>query len=302
MRISVASTDDAPRVAAMVRASFDDRLSTVAGWRYRMANTKPEDLNEYWRAEHDGELVGWAFGGRDSFAPAGTMGYAGIVVHPSFRRQGAGSALWDVLSAHLDEIGVPRIVAHSRADTYSKAFAAARGFTLEATDTTSAIDPRALGDPPAPPDGIAIAPMAAFLDDPEPVFVSDRESAQDEPGPSDFSGVTFESWRRLIWDMPDCDHELSVVALAGDAVAGTSFLYTDRETGRAMNAGTGVISDFRGRGLGLLMKQHSLALAAAAGITRVITQNDDANAPMLAINAKLGYKPLSSGHAWVLER
>jgi GNAT superfamily N-acetyltransferase len=230
------------------------------------------------------------------------MGYAGIVVHPSFRRLGLGSALWDVLSAHLDEIGVPRIVAHSRSDPGSKGFAAARGFTLEATDTTSAVDPRTLGDPPAPPDGIAIAPMAAFLDDPEPIFVSDRESAQDEPGPSDFSGVTYESWRRLIWDMPDCDQELSVVALAGDAVAGTSFLYTDRETGRAMNAGTGVVRDFRGRGLGLLMKQHSLALAAAAGIAEVITQNDDTNAPMLAINAKLGYKPLASGHAWVLER
>ena len=50
------------------------------------------------------------------------------------------------------------------------------------------------------------------------------------------------------------------------------------------------------------MKQHSLARAAASGITKVITQNDDTNAPMLAINAKLGYEPLSSGHAWVLER
>ena len=50
------------------------------------------------------------------------------------------------------------------------------------------------------------------------------------------------------------------------------------------------------------MKQHSLALAAAAGITRVITMNDETNAPMLAINAKLGYQPLSSGHSWVLER
>ena len=59
---------------------------------------------------------------------------------------------------------------------------------------------------------------------------------------------------------------------------------------------------FRGRGLGLLMKRHSLALAAAAGITRVITQNDETNAPMLAINAKLGYQPLSSGHSWVRER
>ena len=77
--------------------------------------------------------------------------------------------------------------------------------------------------------------------------------------------MTYETWRRLIWDHPDCDHELSVVALADGAVVGTTFLYTDRETGRAANAGTGVIRDFRGRGLGLLMKQHSLAGRRGAG-------------------------------------
>jgi predicted acetyltransferase len=74
------------------------------------------------------------------------------------------------------------------------------------------------------------------------------------------------------------------------------------QSGRAANVGTGVIREFRGKGLGLLMKQHSLTRAATAGITRVITANDDTNAPMLAINAHLGYEPLSVGHAWVLER
>ena len=49
------------------------------------------------------------------------------------------------------------------------------------------------------------------------------------------------------------------------------------------------------------MKHHSLAAAAAVGITRVVTQNDDTNAPMLAINRRLGYGQLSTGHAWVLE-
>ena len=132
--------------------------------------------------------------------------------------------------------------------------------------------------------------MAAHAEDPTPVFEADKESALDEPGPSDFSGVTYESWRRLIWEYPDCDHELSVVAEVDGVVVGTSFLYSDRETGRAMNAGTGVVRAFRGRGLGLLMKRHSLALAAAAGITKVITQNDETNAPMLAINAELGYR------------
>jgi RimJ/RimL family protein N-acetyltransferase len=114
--------------------------------------------------------------------------------------------------------------------------------------------------------------------------------------------MTYETWRRLTWDNPECDRELGTVAVADGAPVGISFLETDRATGRAVNVGTGVIPAFRGRGLGLLMKQVSLTRAAAAGITRVITQNDDTNAPMVAINERLGYRPFSTGHSWVLER
>ena len=95
MRISVASTDDAPRAAALFNAAFDDRIITVAGVRYRQASALPEDRSLYLRAEQDGELVGWAFGGLDVFASSATMGYAGIIVHPDHRRAGTGSALWD---------------------------------------------------------------------------------------------------------------------------------------------------------------------------------------------------------------
>lgn len=302
MDVSPGSVEDVPRVAALYRACFDDRLSTIAGIRHRQTSASAEDKLRFWRAEGDGELIGWAFAGIDSFASVRTTAHASIVVHPAHRRTGTGAALWDAASAHLESIGARRIVAYSRADDDSVAFVRARGFALESTDTTSAVDPRTLSGPPDPPSGTAVIPMAKHADDLTPVFEADKESALDEPGPSDFSGVTYESWRRLIWDYPDCDHDLSVVAEVDGVVVGTSFLYSDRETGRAMNAGTGVIRAFRGRGLGLLMKQHSLALAAAAGITKVITQNDKTNAPMLAINAKLGYAPLSTGHAWVLER
>ena len=72
--------------------------------------------------------------------------------------RGSASALWDVVSAHLDEIGARRIVAHSRADADSMAFAPARGFSLEATETALAVDPRTLGPPPRPPPGIELAP------------------------------------------------------------------------------------------------------------------------------------------------
>jgi GNAT superfamily N-acetyltransferase len=302
MIVSPGSVEDVPRVAALYLACFDDRVITVAGIRHRQTSAQPEDELRFWRAEEGGELIGWSFAGRDAFAAARTTANAAIVVHPAHRRIGVGSALWDLVSSHLDAIGARRIVAYSRADAGSVAFVRARGFSLESTDTTSAVDPRTLPLPPEPPTGIAIAPMREYEDDPTPVFEADKASAVDEPGPGDFSGITYERWRRLIWDAPDSDHDLSVVVTADGVVVGTSFLYADRETGRAMNAGTGVIRPFRGRGLAFLMKQHSLARAAASGITKVITQNDDTNAPMLAINAKLGYAPLSSGHAWVLER
>jgi len=300
--ISPASVDDAPRMAALLGSIYDGRLITVAGVRHRQASIRPEERVGTWLAERDGELLGLAFGGLDAFASASTAAFAGVAVHPDHRREGIGSALWDAVTAHLDEIGARRVVAHSRADADTKAFAARRGFTLEATETASAVDPRTIPAPAAAPEGIEIAPMSRFVDDPELVFVVDRECMLDEPGPSDFSGVTYETWRRMIWDIPDADRELSVAALARGSVVGTTLVYADRAQGRAANAGTGVISAFRGQGLGLLMKQHSLTRAAAAGITRVITQNDATNAPMLAINARLGYEQFSIAHAWVLER
>jgi len=300
--IAPASVDDVPRAAALLGATYDDRLITVAGVRHGFESVLPGDRRQYWRAELGGELVGWAVAGLDAFASSPTAAFVAITVGEAHRRRGIGSALWDVASAHLEWIGARRVLTFSRADAGTKAFVVGRGFTVESTETASAVDPRTIAPPTTGPEGIEIVPLSRFADDPEPVYVADRESALDEPGPFDFSGTTYETWRRLIWDVPDCDLELSVAALAEGVVVGTSFLYADRETGRGGNGGTGVIPAFRGRGIGLAMKQHSLSWAAAVGITRVITQNDATNAPMLAINARLGYEPFAAGHAWVLER
>jgi GNAT superfamily N-acetyltransferase len=299
--ISPASIDDAAAAAALLDVALEDRLSTAAGLRYRMATAQPEDRGRYWKAESDGELVGWAYAGLDAFAADTGRAFANIVVHPEHRRRGFGSDLWAVVSAHLDEIGATRTLTFSGADDDSKCFALKHGFRLESTEITSAVDPRTLPPPSAPPAGIELYPLSAFADDPEQVYQADRDSMQDEPGPFDLSGLTLAIWRRIIWDHPECDGDLGAAAVADGVVVGTTFLYADRDTGRAMNGGTGVVGAYRGRGLGLLVKQHSLGWAAAAGITRVITQNDDTNAPMLAINARLGYEPFSVGHAWIRE-
>ena len=300
--IRQATLDDSPRVAALLTAVFDDRVITAEGVRYRGLSAPPEDRVISWLAESGSEAIGWAIGGIDAFAPVRTTAFAGIAVHADHRGLGVGSDLWDALSAHLAEIGARRIVVHSRADAGTKAFVARRGFGLEGTHTGLAVDPRTVVAPPPLPPRIEVATLGSFADDPRRVFVADYQSFLDEPGPGDVSGMTYETWCRLSWDNPECDRELSTVAVADGVPVGISFLETDRATGRAVNVGTGVTPAFRGRGLGLLMKQVSLTRAAAAGITRVITQNDDTNAPMVAINERLGYSPFSTGHSWVLER
>jgi hypothetical protein len=49
--------------------------------------------------------------------------------------------------------------------------------------------------------------------------------------------------------------------------------------------------DRRGRGLATWVKRRTLAAAAGAGITEACTANDAANAPMIAVNDALGYRP-----------
>jgi GNAT superfamily N-acetyltransferase len=299
--ISRATVDDAPLGAALLRAVVEERVVTPASIRYHMETARREDRLAWWKAERDGELVGWAFGGLDAYAPVRTAAFGGVSVHPDHRRRGHGSALWEALAGDLREAGARRIVAFSHSDPGSKAFLESNGFRHEGTHRTLVLDPRALPPAPEPPEGVEIVPMRSFEDAPERLFAADSESAQDEPGPSDFSGMTLDVWRRLVWNHPDCDRDVGTVAVVDGEVVGTSFLYTDRETGRGSNAGTGVMRSHRGCGLGLLMKQHSLAAAAEVGITRVVTQNDETNAPMLAINRRLGYRELSVGYAWVLE-
>ena len=113
--------------------------------------------------------------------------------------------------------------------------------------------------------------------------------------------MTLEQWLDMTFRHPDFAADLSMVALARGEVVGMTMLYADHERGKAANGGTGVLREHRRRGIATLLKRHSLALAAASGITQVSTADDGTNDPMLAVNRKLGFAPSSVRHYWVLD-
>jgi RimJ/RimL family protein N-acetyltransferase len=57
---------------------------------------------------------------------------------------------------------------------------------------------------------------------------------------------------------------------------------------------TGTLPDHRGRGFARIVKHHTLAKAARAGVERCFAGNDGDNAAMLAVNAGLGYRPFAA--------
>lgn len=52
-----------------------------------------------------------------------------------------------------------------------------------------------------------------------------------------------------------------------------------------------MLRDYRGRGLAQALKLQTVLLARRAGMRTIRTNNDSLNAPMLAVNRKLGYRP-----------
>jgi GNAT superfamily N-acetyltransferase len=73
-----------------------------------------------------------------------------------------------------------------------------------------------------------------------------------------------------------------------------SFSLVKRDGDRMWSDMTATLPTHRGRGLARLVKLAALHRAAADGVAMAYTSNDAANAPMLAVNRRLGYRTTSS--------
>ena len=101
-------------------------------------------------------------------------------------------------------------------------------------------------------------------------------------------------------EVPGLDEELQAVGdrahvlLAVDDdtgdLAGFALLIRTRDRMVAGHRMTATARAWRGRGIGLALKVAAIRWAAANGITRLQASNDSANAPMRAINDRLGYE------------
>ncbi len=101
----------------------------------------------------------------------------------------------------------------------------------------------------------------------------------------------FEQYARTLLEGPAANLETFILAQAGNKFIGLSYMLTSPNR-PAYNQFTGVHPDYRGKGIALVLKAQAILYARTHGIPEIRTNNHTGNAPMLAVNARLGYRRL----------
>jgi GNAT superfamily N-acetyltransferase len=123
----------------------------------------------------------------------------------------------------------------------------------------------------------------------------------DVPTDTPFDDFDYDDWLRSDWSYPDVSDDGSFVVLDGERPVSFAFVVVDPDGAMAVNAMTGTLREYRGRGLARLVKLASIRWAAERSVERILTGNDETNAAMLAVNRRLGYRPFTEHYAYAKE-
>lgn len=288
---SLDSTRDVPAVAALLTAESTAPV-TAEGL-----------LSEIRRFPQDGtqaRLVAVDDGGRP-------VGYASLLRTPwdarpsvsvlvdrAHRGRGIGSALFAALQCGE----TPVACEVSDQDPVALRFAQRRGFQIDRQRYTSAIDPTTFDETPfrGVIESVKAGGLRFFSFAEERSGEHERKlyelyalTAPDIPGNDSPGMEPFEEFRRSLFEHPLARLDCIIVAAEGNRFAGVCTT-TFEEGQRSMFTWyTAVAPAYRGRHIALALKLLAIRAVGRYGVTRLATSNDSQNAPMLAVNRRLGY-------------
>lgn len=293
---TVTEAADRERLVPIVNATNPESPTSLDEIRWSDA-TYPGTVR--FLAEVDGVAVGAATVGRIYvFPPEFPALWAIIGVLPWARRAGIGERLLSEVSsvARSREKGKLYLrCAEDRPEAID--FLAHRGFTELERSKTVRLELAGRPVPAvAPPPGIELTTLAARPDLVEGVHAVAIETFPDVPGGDVPMAVgDLAEFRARDVDRPSVPKDAFFVAVDtgnGRAVGYACLLMQPGSTTVAYHDMTAVLRAYRGRGIARELKHATIAWSIENGLTALETGNDEANAPMRAVNARLGYQPL----------
>jgi RimJ/RimL family protein N-acetyltransferase len=145
-----------------------------------------------------------------------------------------------------------------------------------------------------PPDGVVITTLADRPDLVPEVYGVAIEAMADIPGDGPTAPGTLEEFRKRDIDWQGVPHDAFMLALDGQTGRVIGYANLNLMPGNpkmAWHDMTAVARTWRGRGVASALKRATIRWAADHGLEALETGNDIDNAPMRAINLRLGYQP-----------
>jgi GNAT superfamily N-acetyltransferase len=243
-------------------------------------------------ARIDSDVVGSAIASIQPQRPE--VVFALLTVLPERRRRGAGTALYEAISAWARERGLDTIET-SMADNESEslAFAQRRGFIVDSRENGVSLDLTRIEPPTVePPGGVEIVTWAERPELARGMYEVALEAEPDIPGGEDEQIEPFEDWLVHEKQGPGDRPEATFVAVAGaDVIGYAKFSLTPAQPTTAHHDLTGVKRVWRGRGVARALKATQIAWAKANGYEELRTRNEERNAPIRRLNEEFGYQP-----------
>ena len=271
-------------------------VGTEAGFRHWLGSHPPRARFHGVVAEEAGEIVGWSQAFFDWHTSEEAAGRAWVGVLPAHRGRGLGRALAVEADTHVAAIGARSVESFAPEDSVGQAFAERRGFVQQRTEIFSSVDPQEVDLGELEPlearlgsDGLRLAALSDLRDRPEAFHDLDVAVGSDVPGEEDME-LRYDEWLVGTFGAPDLSWAGSTVVFDGGRPVAFCLLQVVPNERRAENDFTATRPEYRGRGLARLVKLASLRWCAENGIDRVYTGNDETNAPMRAVNRRLGYR------------
>jgi GNAT superfamily N-acetyltransferase len=295
IEVRPATTDeDLAHVAHIVSTVSPDSPTTVDDMRW---SDEAFPGGQRFVAWLDGAPVGAGGAGRIYMLPPDFDGLWGnISVLAGYRRRGVGAALLSAISDVAREAGKTTLMGRTTSDRPEAIdFLEHRGFRERDRMKVVRLDLGGLQSPPIEVhDDLEINSLEGHPELVPGVYEVAKEVLPDIPGEGPTAPDTLEEFRLRDVDRPR-------IPAGGFAIA------TERATGRvvgyanlilvpgneklAWHGMTGVARAWRGRGVATALKRTTIAWAIANGLEALAGSNDIDNAPMRAVNRRLGYQP-----------
>lgn len=245
-----------------------------------------------------GQLVGYAKVWRDPWKVAGKFGME-ILVDPAVRQRGIGALLYNDVLAFAQQHGALAFEAEISDDAPTAwRFAQARGFAIDRHLFGSRLDLASFDETRFA--GVierveaselrltSLAELGETVENQYQLYELNRRVALDIPG-HEQTYRPFEQFQQDVFESSWYRADGQLVAIDGERWIGMSAVGYFESSNSMYNMITGVDQAYRGRGIALALKLLVVRCARRYGAAYISTNNDSENAPMLAVNRKLGY-------------